>query len=77
MKCSCAAELSFNSDARHLAMKESGVIAPVEAASPERDADWLVQLCGALAHTLITCCGGVSCKMPRHSAGRNARPRDR
>ena len=49
MKCSCAAALSFNSDARHLAMKAPGVIVPVEPARPVRDANRLVPLIGARA----------------------------
>ena len=40
MKCSCDAERSFNSDARHLAMKSPGVIAPTMTTnSPVGSAD--------------------------------------
>ena len=49
MKCSCAAERSFNSDARHFAINAPGVIVPIEPGRPLHDEDRLAQLNGARA----------------------------
>ena len=67
MKCSCAAERSFNSDARHFVMNASGVIVPDGPSHPVPHAVCLVQLNGPRAFAPIPCCPTVSCKMQSRS----------
>ena len=55
MKCSCAAELSFSVDARHLAMNSPGLMLPRTLPTP--GVDWL----GAIA--LVPCAGPTSCRI--------------
>ena len=56
MKCSCDAELSFNSDARHLAMNAPGVIVSDGPVRGVGDVVRLFRLNGARAPAPIPCC---------------------
>ena len=69
MKCSCDAELSFNSDARHLAMNAPGVIVSDGSARRVRDAARVVRSNGARRLAPIPCRSSLLCKMQSRCAG--------
>ena len=81
LKCDCAAERSFSSDARHLAMNSLGVIDPVHFAHPVRAADQLAPLNDARARAPSTASTRESCgkckptdRMSSSARGAHRRP---